>query len=65
MIILCRADVVGGGGGGDSTLVDLVSTESQGEGVRGVVMDKVRPDICGEAFEESPTEKETRLVTSW
>ena len=57
--------MVGGGGGGDSTLVDLVSTESQGEGVRGVVMDKVRPDICGEAFEESPTEKETRLVTSW
>ena len=65
MIILCRADVVGGGGGGDSTLVDLVSTESQGEGVGVVVIDKVRPDICREAFEESPTEKETRLVTSW
>ena len=31
--------MVGGGGGEDSTLVDLVSTESQGEGVRGVVMD--------------------------
>ena len=61
MIILCRADVVGGGGGRDSTLVDLVSTETQGEGVP----DNVRPDICGEAFEEIPTEKETRLVTSW
>ena len=57
--------MVGSRGGGDSTLVDLVSTESQGEGVLGVVMDKVRPDICEEAFEESPTEKETRLVTSW
>ena len=57
--------MVGGVGGENSTLVDLVSTESQGEGVRGVVMDKVRPDICGEAFEESPTEKETRLVTNW
>ena len=65
MIILCRADVAGSGGGGDSTLVDLVSMESQGEGVQGVVMDKVRPDICGEGFEDSPTEKETRLVTSW
>ena len=57
--------MVGGVGEGDLTLVDLVSTESQGEGVRGVVMEKVRPDICGEAFEESPTEKETRLMTSW
>ena len=65
MIILCRADVVGRKGRGDLTPVDLVSTESQGEGVRGVVMDKVRPDICGEGFEESPTKKETRLVTSW
>ena len=57
--------MVGGGGRGDLTLVDLDSTESQGEGVRGVVMDKMRPDICGEAFQESPTEKETRLVTRW
>ena len=65
MIILCRADVVGGRGRGDSTLVDLISTKIKGEGVSGVGMDKVRPDICGEAFEESPTEKETRLVTSW
>ena len=57
--------MVDGGGGGNWTLVDFVSMESKGEGVRGVVMDKVRSNICGEAFKESSTEKETCLVTSW
>ena len=57
--------MVGGGGGEDLTLVDLVIRESQGDGVRGFVMDKVRSNICRETFEESSTEKETCLVTSW
>ena len=57
--------MVGGRGGGDLTLVDLVGTASQGEGVRGVVVDKVRLNICGETFEESSTEKETWLVIIW
>ena len=57
--------MVGGRVGGDSTLVDLVSTESQGEGVRGVVMDKVRLNICGEAFEKSTTKKETSIMSGW
>ena len=45
--------------------MDLVGTESQGEGVQGVVMDKVRSNICGKTFEKSSREKETRLVSGW
>ena len=58
-------NVVDGGGGGNSALMDLVSTESQGEGVQGVFMDKVRSNICEEAFEKSSMEKETRLISGW
>ena len=39
--------------------------ESQGEGVQGVVMDKVRSNICGEEFEKSSMEKETCLLSGW
>ena len=56
-------NVVDGGGGGNSALMDLVSTESQGEGVQGVFMDKVRSNICEEAFEKSSMENETRLIS--
>ena len=57
--------MVDGGGRGNSALMDLMSTESHGEGVGGVVMDKVRSNICGEAFEKSSTEIETCLMSGW
>ena len=37
--------MVDGGGGGSATLVDLVGPERLSEGVRGVVMDKVRGNM--------------------
>ena len=54
---------VNGGCRGNLALMDLVDTESQCEGVRGVVMDKGRSSICGEALEKSSMEKETRFVS--
>ena len=42
--------VVDSGGGGNSALINFIGTESQGERVRGSVVDKVRSNIWGEGF---------------
>ena len=64
--------VVDKGGGGNSALMDFTGTESQGERFLGSVVDKVRLNICGEAFKKSSMEKKNKppvqLVTeraSW
>ena len=53
------------GDGGGKEVRHKEGEELQEKGVQGVVMDKVRLNICWEVFEKSSMEKETRLVSGW
>ena len=50
-----RGDIVHSGGGGNPTLIDLVSTEGKRERIRGPVMHEVGPDVRWKMFEEGTT----------
>ena len=62
--VIRGGDIVHCGGGGNSTLIDLVGMESKRERVRGPVMHQVGPDVRWKTFEEGTTQEERSLIIS-
>ena len=62
--IRARGDMVHGEGGGNLTLIDLISTEGKRERIRGPVMHQVGPDIRWKTFAEGTTQEEASLMIS-
>ena len=56
--------MVHGEGGGNPTLIDLVSLEGKRERIRGPAMQEVGPDIRWKTFEEGTPQGEASLMIS-
>ena len=59
-----RGDMVHGGGGGNSTLIDLFGTEGKRERIRGPIMHLVGPDVRWKTLEEGIMQEKASLMIS-